>query len=188
VLKNAPAPQPSLQAVLASLEQGVALSDSVNDNKLRGVLTAGFNTLTRIPQNMVGLSQACCQHSSCREPTPSLIATIAFSSATFCPQFLDAVSVLHGWPIKLAQELWHAWWGRAASVQAFGELRRRNLVSAVAEDDEDVLQVHDVVRSLGQGILRDPQYKTLDGTRVYGSRLWETGGSKFLSWTKVSPP
>jgi hypothetical protein len=96
--------------------------------------------------------------------------------------------VLNGWDIKPAKELWRAWWGEAASVQAFTELQRRNLVSVVAEHGFYRLQVQDVVRSLGQGILRDPQYRTPDGARVYGSRLWETGGSTFLRWTKASPP
>ena len=99
-------------------------------------------------------------------------------------QFLDAVSVAYQWDILQAKALWAAWWGQATAESALKELERRSLVSVVPADDRERLQTHDVVRSLGASILRDPA----SGTRYYGSRLWNRGVSKFLDWSKVRCP
>ena len=68
---------------------------------------------------------------------------------------------------------------------AFKELQRRSLVAVRSSDKRGQLHTHDVVRSLGVGILRDPEHATPHGTRYYGSRLWSGGGSEFLDWSKV---
>ena len=96
-------------------------------------------------------------------------------------QFLDAVSVLYRGDVLQAKALWGAWHDKAQAEMAFEELERRSLVSV---DGARRLQTHDVVRSLGVGILRDPA----SGTRYYGSRLWSCGGSEFLDWSKVRCP
>jgi hypothetical protein len=97
-------------------------------------------------------------------------------------QFLDAVSVLHRWDIQQAKALWGAWRDKPTTESAFKELERRNLVSVVVDDGGvERLQTHDVVRSLGTGILRDPAR----GTSYYGSRLWSGGGSEFVNRPKA---
>ena len=67
----------------------------------------------------------------------------------------------------------------------FKELERRSLVTVGSTDEPGRLQTHGVVRSIGVGILRDPEYATPLGTRYYGSRLWSSGGIEFLEWSKV---
>ena len=96
-------------------------------------------------------------------------------------QFLDAVSLLHRWDVQQAKALWGAWWAKATAESAFEELERRSLVSVVYDDGVERLQTHDVVRSLGAGILRD----SARANCYYGSRLWSRGGSVFLDWSKV---
>ena len=96
-------------------------------------------------------------------------------------QFLDAVSVLHQWDIQQAKAFWGAWWGKATAEMAFRELERRSLLSVVEYDHDERLQTHDVVRSLGAGILRD----AARGTSHYGSWLWTGGGSELLDMPKV---
>ena len=93
--------------------------------------------------------------------------------------------MLHQWDIQQAKALWGAWWGKATAESSFEELKRRSLVSAGCADAPRSLQTHDVVRSLGVGILRGPEYATTRGTRYYGSRLWSRDGSEFLDWSKV---
>jgi hypothetical protein len=119
-----------------------------------------------------------------------MVATAAVPQASApALQFLDAVSVLHEWDIQLAQALWGAWWGKATAAMAFKELERRSLVYAVSVTKDfkstcfQQLQTHDVVRSLGYGVLRDPARAT-----YHGSRLWRRHGSEFIDLFKVRDP
>ena len=96
--------------------------------------------------------------------------------------------MLHHWDIQQAKALWGAWWDKAPAEMGFRELVRRNLVSVTSMasffidvDGVERLQIHDVVRSLGVGILRD----AARATSYYGSRLWSRDDSEFLDWSKV---
>jgi hypothetical protein len=100
-------------------------------------------------------------------------------------QLLDAVSVLYQWDIQEAKALWRAWHGKATAEVAFRELESHSLVYV---DRAHRLQTHPVVRSLGLGVLRDPDYVTPEGAeraRYYGSKLWRCAGSEFLDCSKV---
>jgi hypothetical protein len=129
-----------VQDVLASLKAGTALPDADTEGKLRGVLTASFDSLSLAAQNM----------------------------------FLDAASVLHGFDKSAALRLWGGWWDGLTA--AFQELARRHLVSV---DDKGGLLVHDVIKSAGRGILRDPR------SRFHGSRLWVLDDGQLLECSQV---
>jgi hypothetical protein len=91
--------------------------------------------------------------------------------------FLDAVSVLHRKDSKMSEVVWKSWHG-GCSLH-FPELQRRSLISV----KNGVLTVHDVIRSLGQQIIRSND--DAPGTRpsgvnrprrnFYGRRLWVKG-------------
>jgi hypothetical protein len=96
-------------------------------------------------------------------------------------QFLDAVSVLYRWDIREAKALWGAWHGKARTETAFRELQRRSLVDVGRDEDSEFLDIHDVVRALGAGILRDPARDPC----YYGSRMWSGGGMELRNWSQV---
>jgi hypothetical protein len=88
------------------------------------------------------------------------------------------------WVIQEAMVLWSGWWGKPTAKSALEQLKRRSLVSVITTRRDwcyptffERLQIHDVVRSLGLGIL------TRNGSRYYGSRLWS--GGEFLDWSQV---
>jgi hypothetical protein len=88
---------------------------------------------------------------------------------------------MYQWDIQDAKALWGAWHGKAKTEMAVQELERRSLVGAGCTDDVKLLQIHDVVRSLGVGILQDPARTPC----YYGSRLWSGGGIEFRYWSQV---
>lgn len=80
--------------------------------------------------------------------------------------FLDTVSVLHGRDSRRALLVWQAWWPGQGGAE-LKELQRRALINI---DDEQRLVVHDVIRSLGRGIIRDPSRP------YFGTRAWVEDG------------
>lgn len=98
------------------------------------------------------------------------ILSTSFNTLSHLAQniFLDTVSVLHGKRRITALWVWEAWWkGQGSAELALEELQHRALVSI---DSKQRLVVHDVIKALGRGIIRDP------GSRFYGSRAWVENG------------
>lgn len=143
-----------LQAVLKALKEGSQLAVQSSDDRLKGVLQASFDSLIEPQQNM----------------------------------FLDIVSVLGSNYSKQALEIWGALWPDEADVEGHLEqLQRHALVSIATEEDwayfppreVQVLLIHDVVRSLGRGILR------MSGGPFYGSRVWVQEDGTLPGFTTV---
>jgi hypothetical protein len=88
---------------------------------------------------------------------------------------------MYQWDIRDAKALWGAWHGEAQAEMAFKELQRRSLVDVGRTHDVGLLHIHDVVRSLGIGILRHPARAPC----FYGSRLWSGGGIESRNWSQV---
>jgi hypothetical protein len=83
--------------------------------------------------------------------------------------FLDAATILRGWPREVAMAVWTTCHGPAAAA-FFKELTRRCLLGVDSEGD---LVVHDVLVVLGRGVVLS---ETLGLERHWGSRVWMEGG------------
>ena len=144
-----------MQGVLQVLRNGAQFPDSDSDKRLKDVLRANFDGLSRVAQNI----------------------------------FLDIVSVLHGYRKEEALAVWEAWCNSVGHVgsasAALEELQRQALVTVEVQkvytrrDQVEVLLVHDVIRSLGCGILCDPHKE------FYGSRVWVRADKKLQEFTEV---
>jgi len=99
--------------------------------------------------------------------------------------FLDVVSVLQGRSSHAAQQVWDAWWEGAGGA-ALDELQRRSLVRV---DGEGLLQVHDVIRAFGRGIIRKPPSTGREGrshfNSYYGSRAWVQEDGQLVQFEQV---
>jgi hypothetical protein len=84
--------------------------------------------------------------------------------------FLDAATIMRGWGLERAMEVWTAWHGPAAAA-FFQELTRRCLLGV---DANDGLLVHDVLAVLGRGVVLS---ETPGLERHWGSRVWVEGGN-----------
>jgi hypothetical protein len=91
--------------------------------------------------------------------------------------FLDCVSVLHGQDYKTAIAAWSGWWTQPR--EEFEQLQARSLVSV---DTSGRLAVHDVLRTLGQSLLKK-KHKEYD---YYGSRVWVDYNRKLVKLSEVS--
>ncbi len=83
--------------------------------------------------------------------------------------FLDVVSVLAGEDCSHALMAWEAWHG-AAAIDAFEALTSRGLISTERPKgwrcEDLVLQVHDVMQSLGRNMLQGAAIH-----KAYGARM-----------------
>lgn len=115
------------------------------------------------------------------------ILVTSFNRLNPAPQnmFLDIVSVLHGADSRDFRPIWNRWWGGADLHLA--ALQRLALVSI--DEDEHTLQVHDVIRSFGRGIiLGSVQVKAAGGAAAsfVGSRLWVEEDGRLVTTPEVS--
>jgi hypothetical protein len=106
-----------------------------------------------------------------------LLCSLAGLSTAEVNMFLDAATILRGWPLEGAMALWTAWHGPAAAT-FFKELTRRCLLGVARQLDwrgepEEVLLVHDVLVVLGRGVVL---YDTPGLEGHWGSRVWKEGG------------
>jgi hypothetical protein len=79
----------------------------------------------------------------------------------YSSMFLDAASVLRGWPTSDAMSVWQAWHGNSALL-IFQQLQDRSLLEV---DEKGCLFMHDVLVALGRSRLKEDK-------AVCGSRLW----------------
>jgi hypothetical protein len=93
--------------------------------------------------------------------------------------FLGAATILRGWPMEEAMEVWTVWQGPVAAA-AFKELTRRCLLGV---DPERRLVMHDVLVALGRSAVLC-ESPVLEGHR--GSRVWIEGG-KVVGHQQVGP-
>jgi hypothetical protein len=108
-----------------------------------------------------------------------LLHSLAGLDGVGVSMFLDAVTILRGWGLEEALEVWAAWHGPAAAA-SFTELTRRCLLRV---DAERRLVVHDVLVALGRGAVLS-EAPGLEGHR--GSRVWVEGG-KVVGHQQVRP-
>ena len=110
------------------------------------------------------------------------VLTTSFNSLSSSGQnmFLDVAVVLHGFHIDTALRVWRAWWGLQAD-DSLKELKRRSLVSV---DEDGRVMAHDITRSAGYAILRDPKHTTPHGL-FYGSRLWVLDDGQLLDCSQA---
>jgi hypothetical protein len=113
------------------------------------------------------------------------ILVTSFNSLTQAPQnmFLDVVSVLCGGDSRSALLVWNSWWeGARGSLDL---LQRLALVRI--DKKKHTLQVHDLIRSFGRGILRgtvevEPAGKAMS---FVGSRVWVEDGGCLVKMKQV---
>jgi hypothetical protein len=94
--------------------------------------------------------------------------------------FLDAASIMRGWPLEQAMAVWTAWHGPAAAA-FFKELTWRCLLGVVAVTRQ--VQMHDVLVVLGRGVILS---ETPELECHWGSRVWMEGG-KVVGRQQVGP-
>lgn len=109
--------------------------------------------------------------------------------------FLDSVSVLQGQPVSKAMLVWDVWWPDQAH-QALRRLKQLSLISTKTTRysnsdppsilDERLLTL-DVIRVLGQSIIRKHDRDDRLGGTYVGSRVWFGSGHEVQGLIQVRP-